>query len=92
MNKLISEMSNEELSNFIEQKNKEIRQKQLDRQQEQISSITIEANVNTTVRVDVIEETDSEFFRRVRFNIKVEEFRNRPVKQNKRKWFNWFKK
>ena len=92
MSKLISEMSNEELSNFIEQKNKEIRQKQLDRQQEQISSITIEANVNTTVRVDVIEETDSEFFRRVRFNIKVEEFRNRPVKQNKRKWLNWFKK
>lgn len=38
---------------------------------------TIETSVNDDIEVEVYEETDAEFGRRVRFNIKVEEFRNR---------------
>ena len=49
---------------------------------------TIETSIDSEVTVDVVEETDAEFGRRVRFSIKIEEFRRRQkyIEENK-SWF-----
>ena len=44
-------------------------------------SAIIEANVDSDVQVDITEETDAEFGRRVRFHLKVESFREQQAKR-----------
>ena len=51
-------------------------------------TVTIETSVNDNVEIEVHEETDAEFGRRVRFSIKIDEFRRRQkyIEENK-SWF-----
>ena len=63
-------------------------------------TVTIETSVNDNVEIEVHEETDAEFGRRVRFSIKIDEFRKKQARiaeQEARKpkivrMFNEFKK
>lgn len=45
---------------------------------------TIETSIDSEVTVDVVEETDAEFGRRVRFSIKIEEFRKKQIRMAER--------
>lgn len=44
-------------------------------------SAIIETDIDSDVKVEIIEETDAEFGRRVRFNLKVESFREQQAKR-----------
>ena len=63
-------------------------------------TVTIETSTNDNVEIEVHEETDAEFGRRVRFSIKIDEFRKKQTRiavQEARKpkivrMFNEFKK
>lgn len=84
----LSELTEEELNAYILYRNKALNNKSEDNKSDSkvmksSSSVTVDAPAGSTITVDVEEETDNEFFRRVRFNIKVEEFR----KTKKRKSF-----
>ena len=43
--------------------------------------VTVETSINDNVEIEVHEETDAEFGRRVRFNLKVESFREQQAKR-----------
>lgn len=80
-NTKFSELTEEEINNYILYRNKALNsQTQQKKVKTSSSSVTVDAPAGSTITVDVEEETDSEFFRRIRFNIKVEEFRKKPKK------------
>ena len=87
--KFIKDISVEEIAQALNLISREGENKfRLQNQAEKVQTISVEtenynaiikADIDSDVQVEVVEETDKEFGRRVRFNIKVENFRKQQA-------------